>query len=538
MFVLLLFVKGVEMSQVLYGILIVGAYTVALLFYSPSSTISPGFQSRPSNDPENQLNPLTQSRRDFVVEMTKHAWKGYMKFAAGADELLPVSNSRSDRWGHIGTTPIDSLDTLLLMNLREEFDEGQRVMRSIDIRKCTRSVSVFEMIIRHLGGSLSAYLASNDTFFLSLGKDVADGLLHAFDTPLGFAAHQTRIWGTKSDNEGSGYMLAEIGSNQLEMRYLSHLLGDPRYAQVSERLNTFLQGLDKKGWPSSRELYDDDAPTMPHKGLFPTFISMEGRFSGAAGWASRTDSFYEYLLKQWILFGKRDVELLEMYEDAVEGLLQYLLKYTSDKHYAVLGYFSYGFHATMDHLVCFAPGTLILGVMHGAHSYSGRRERSFSSDDVVNVAIDIAATCYRMYAESPAKLSPDAYEFVLRQNSESNSSDDVVTNIVYRNPKYILRPEVVESLFYLYRYTNDERYRDWGWEIAQAIEKETKTMSGFSALKNVSIMSDEGKADSMESFFIAETLKYLYLLFSDSTVLPLDEWVLTTEAHPLRIVHP
>ncbi len=99
----------------------------------------------------------------------------------------------------------------------------------------------------------------------------------------------------------------------------------------------------------------------------------------------------------------------------------------------------------------------------------------------------------------------------------------------------ILRPETVESIFYEYRLTGDSRYRDWGWQIFQSFEKYTKIPSGgYSGIPNV--LKTDGKLDKMESFFITETLKYLFLLFTDDTnILKLDQWVFNTEAHPLPI---
>ena len=97
------------------------------------------------------------------------------------------------------------------------------------------------------------------------------------------------------------------------------------------------------------------------------------------------------------------------------------------------------------------------------------------------------------------------------------------------------RPETVESLFYMYRLTKDERYREWGWEIFQAFEKYTKVEGGgYACLK--SVYTAGNFRDRMESFFLTETLKYLYLLFGDDdNVLSLREWVFNTEAHPLPI---
>jgi len=104
--------------------------------------------------------------------------------------------------------------------------------------------------------------------------------------------------------------------------------------------------------------------------------------------------------------------------------------------------------------------------------------------------------------------------------------------------RYILRPETVESLFLAFRLTGDNRYRDWGWDIFQAIEKHCKVQTGgYASIINVDEVPAE-QEDKMETFLMSETLKYLFLLFEDASVLPLDKYVFNTEAHPLPIFTP
>lgn len=267
---------------------------------------------------------------------------------------------------------------------------------------------------------------------------------------------------------------------------------------------------------------------MPHRGLWGTFINATtGKISGAAGFHSKMDSTYEYFLKQWIMFGKEDANMLELYEDAVEGLLIHLLRYMPKTNVAVLGMHSVGvYFPVLDHLACFVPGMLVLGVMHGAHRWEGR-SRSWGDADVVTAATDLLASCYRLYAESPLGIGPEIAEF---------GSDG---RWAVRDAQYKLRPETIESIFYMYRYTHDEKYREWGWSVALAIFEACRTPSGgFSSLLSVEtpVSFRENWKDEMESFFFAETVKYLYLLFSDDEALSLDKFVLTTEAHPLPIL--
>ncbi|KAI9755839.1 MAG: hypothetical protein M4579_004121 [Chaenotheca gracillima] len=103
--------------------------------------------------------------------------------------------------------------------------------------------------------------------------------------------------------------------------------------------------------------------------------------------------------------------------------------------------------------------------------------------------------------------------------------------------KYILRPEAIESVFVLYRITGDEHWRKVGWSMFTAIQQHTRTDLGNSAIDDVTKEHPE-QLDEMESFWLAETLKYFYLLFSDPSHVSLDDYVLNTEAHPLKRPQP
>jgi mannosyl-oligosaccharide alpha-1,2-mannosidase len=95
------------------------------------------------------------------------------------------------------------------------------------------------------------------------------------------------------------------------------------------------------------------------------------------------------------------------------------------------------------------------------------------------------------------------------------------------------RPEAIESVWYMYRITGDSAWQDKGWKMFEAIIKATSTPLGHSAIDDVTRIKPV-QIDEMESFWLAETLKYFYLLFSTPDTISLDEWVLNTEAHPFK----
>lgn len=103
-----------------------------------------------------------------------------------------------------------------------------------------------------------------------------------------------------------------------------------------------------------------------------------------------------------------------------------------------------------------------------------------------------------------------------------------------QDPSYSLRPEAIESPFYMYRISGETKYQDTAWDIFQAIESQTRASFGNARIANV-FQKDGPKEDVMESFWLAETLKYLYLLFSETDLVSLNDWVFNTEAHPFRI---
>ncbi len=137
----------------------------------------------------------------------------------------------------------------------------------------------------------------------------------------------------------------------------------------------------------------------------------------------------------------------------------------------------------------------------------------------------MTATCYQSYNRSSTKLGPESFWFDGGKEAEGKNEHNF----------YILRPEVIESYFILWRVTHDPKYRQWGWEAVVALENHCRIPSGgYSGLRNAN--DPNSHDDIQQSFFLAETLKYLYLLFSDDRLIALDQWVFNTEAHPLPII--
>lgn len=452
---------------------------------------------------------IDHEKREKVKEMMIHAWDNYKLYAWGKNELKPITKR-----GHsgsifgaydLGATIVDGLDTLYLMGLHKEFDEGRDwVERKFSLDSVSNDLSVFETNIRFIGGFLTCYAFTGDRLFLEKAKYVADKLLPAFQTPTGIPYALVNVNTGISKNygwaSGGSSILSEFGTLHLEFSYLSDVTGDSVYRERVQAIRTVLKDIEKP------------------KGLYPNYLNPKtGKWGqqhmslGALG-----DSFYEYLLKAWIQSGHEDEEAREMYDDAMQAIIQHMIRtspggltYVSDMKFDRLEH-------KMDHLACFAGGLFGLG---------GTTLNNQYSEKYLEVGEGLTNTCHESYVRTYTRLGPEAFRF----------NDGVEAKALKSQEKYyILRPETFESYFVMWRLTHDQKYRDWGWDAVQALEKHCRTPNGFSGLKNV-YLTDPQKDDVQQSFFLAETLKYLYLLFSDDSLLPLDDWVFNTEAHPLPV---
>ncbi|KAM5298814.1 endoplasmic reticulum mannosyl-oligosaccharide 1,2-alpha-mannosidase [Ctenodactylus gundi] len=450
-------------------------------------------------------------RQKGVIEAFLHAWKGYRKFAWGHDELKPLSRSFSE-WFGLGLTLIDALDTMWILGLKQEFEEARKwVSTKLNFDKDV-DVNLFESTIRILGGLLSAYHLSGDSLFLRKAEDFGNRLMPAFATPSKIPYSDVNI-GTGVAHPPrwtSDSTVAEVTSIQLEFRELSRLTGIKKFQEAVETVTRRIHSLSGK-----------------KDGLVPMFIDTHsGLFThlGVFTLGARADSYYECLLKQWIQGGKTETQLLEDYLTAVEGIKAHLLRRSEPRKLTFIGELAHGrFNAKMDHLVCFLPGTLALGVHHGLPA------------EHMELARALMETCYQMNRQMPTGLSPEIAHFNVFPQADRQ---DVVVKPADRHN--LLRPETVESLFYLFRLTGDRQYQDWGWEILQSFNRHTRVRTGgYSSINNVQDPHKPEPRDKMESFFLGETLKYLYLLFSDDPdLLSLDAYVFNTEAHPLPIWTP
>jgi len=412
-------------------------------------------------------------RQEFL-----HAWHGYWTHAREHDELTPVGGGARDWYGTtFCMTSVDALDTMILMGLTAEADSAREyIARHLSFDRDVE-VKNFEFTIRFLGGLLSSYQLTGDRRLLDLAADLGRRLLPAFKSPTGLPYVMVNL--RTGAVRGTVTNPAEAGTLLLEFGTLSRLTGDARFYDAAKKS---LTGIFQRR--SGIGLVGDSIDVETG-----AWVGTESHISG------RIDSYYEYLVKCWRLFG--DEDCLRMWR-ASEAALNRWVADTAG------GGLWYG-HVDMatgrrtrtlfGGLDAFYPAVLCLA------GDEGRASR-------------VQASCFRMWERYG--IEPEIIDYRTMTAIDSG---------------YALRPEIIESAYYLYHTTHDPRYREMGKVMFDDVKKYCRTPYGYTALASV---CSKKKADSMESFFLAETLKYFYLLFGPEQTLDFDHVTLNTEAHPLR----
>jgi len=413
-----------------------------------------------------------------VREELLFAWRGYETYAWGHDELRPLSRTPHDWHGApLLMTPVDALDTLLLMGLTEEAGKARALIAERLTFDQDASVKNFEVTIRLLGGLLSSSQMTGDARLLRLAEDLGTRLLPAFDSPTGMPYMYVNLHTGKT--EGSRSNPAEIGTLLLEFGTLARLTNKPVFYDRAKRA---LVGLYERRSPLGLVGEEIDVETGK-------WVSASSHVGGGI------DSYYEYLFKASQLFGDRDCA--RMWRRSARALNKHLAdEAPTGLWYGQVDMASGARTATeFGALHAFLPGLLALG---------GDLDRGRRLQD----------SCFKMWRLHG--IEPEVLNY---------------RTLAVVHPGYPLRPEIAESAYYLHRLTGDPRYLEMGRTIFESLIIHCRTEAGYAGLKDV--VSKE-KSDLMPSYFLAETLKYLYLLFAPDEALDLDRTVFNTEAHPLR----
>lgn len=500
---------------------------------------------------------LIQARKDTVLQAFRRSWAAYRKYAWTWDELMPVSGRGKNTFGGFSASLIDAMDTLWIMGMRDEFQEAVQVVALIDWSNTTlTSVNLFETTIRHLGGLLSAYDLSGEPVLLAKAVELGEMLYVGFDTPnhmppfwFDFSAAKYGVQRASNHDPSTS-----AGSLSLEFTRLSQVTGDPKWYDATERVKEFLTKTQSETklpgmWPAFLNLRDETA--------------QEKHFTIGA----QADSVYEYLPKMHALLGGLDPQYAEMAADALDTVSASLLFRpmipdgdgpdgkaglgTPDILFAGDAWVhreTVTLTPDMQHLTCFAGGMYVLG------------SRLLSRPDFLDTAARLTRGCVWAYAAFPTGLMPEISTLISCASLTDPPSEDLHAPCAWsdkvwqektpgrggHNPKgfrdlrdtrYQLRPEAIESVFYMWRATGDKEWRDAAWDMFLSVVNATGTPLAYSGIQDVNVLEgvETLKSDAMESFWFSETLKYFYLIFAEPDLLSLDEWVLNTEAHPFKL---
>jgi mannosidase alpha-like ER degradation enhancer 2 len=443
------------------------AILFALSVLAQSSAVGQGAQA-------SSPGPMAlQVRSEFL-----YSWNAYKQYAWGHDELKPLTQSSRDWYNHtLLMTPVDALDTMILMGLKDEADKTREFIAKNLSFDQDIEVKNFEITIRLLGGLLSSYQLTGDERLLDLADNLGNRLLPVFNSPTGMPYMYVNLKTGKT--RGAVSNPAEIGTLLLEFGTLSKLSGKAIYYDKAKRAVV--------------ELYSRRSGL----GLVGSTINVEtGKWIDTTSHISGgIDSYYEYLLKSWLLFDDKDCKKMwEASEKAVN-------KYLADNTRTGLWY-----------------GQVDMNTGKRISTQYGALDAFFPA--VLARAGDL---------DRARKLQESSYKMWTAFGIEPETLDYTTMKIV--SPGYQLRPEIMESAYYLNYFTKDPRYVEMGSTFLLGLVRYCKADAGYAALSNV---ETKGKKDSMESYFLAETLKYLYLLFAPRETLDLTRVVFNTEAHPLR----
>uniref|UniRef100_A0A673IN36 alpha-1,2-Mannosidase n=1 Tax=Sinocyclocheilus rhinocerous TaxID=307959 RepID=A0A673IN36_9TELE len=440
--------------------------------------------------------------------MFDHAYNSYMDYAYPADELMPLScrgrvrglepnrGDIDDSLGKFSLTLIDTLDTLVLLNKLDEFEEAvKKTVRDVRFDNDI-VVSVFETNIRVLGGLLGAHVMADvlkqrgermqwyRDELLHMAKELGYRLLPAFNTTSGLPYPRVNLrygvvnplsrTGTESDT-----CTACAGTTILEFAALSRLSGDPIFEEHARKAMDVL-------WEKRQRGSD----------LVGTVINIHNgdwvrRDSGVG---AGIDSYYEYLMKAYILLG--DKVYLNRFNTHYSAIMKYIsqppLLLNVHMHNPTINVRSW-----MDSLLAFFPG---LQVLRGD----------------LKPAIETHEMLYQVTKQH--NFLPEAF----------------TTEFRVHWGQHPLRPEFAESTYFLYKATGDPYYLNVGQSIVEKLNTHARVPCGFAAVQDVRTGTHE---DRMDSFFLAEMFKYLYLLFSEKSQLPIniDDYIFTTEAHLLPV---
>ena len=502
---------------------------------------------------------VRETRLAAVQAAFLHSWKGYKDHAWMRDELMPLSGGGRSSYGRWSATLVDTLDTLWIMDLHQEFDEAVAAVADIDFETSTaEQISLFETTIRYLGGLISAYDLSQHPLLLQKAIQLGEMLFTAFDTPNRMPVPYWEWQNARDDGPQDTALRAasaDIGSLTMEFTRLSQITGDHKFFDAVQRISDLF-------------VKQQNLTSIP--GLWPVFVNAQAEdfaTGDSYSFGALSDSLYEYYPKMHVLLGGQMPMYGKAYGSFIEAAKKHIFFRPMNPDNKLL--LVPGNANTPDGKPILDPSAQHLGCFVGG--MLGIASRIFSSPSDLGIAEQLTDGCVWGYDALPSGIMPETTTLVpcpstpsataatdnttqcswsdstwhsavtLAAGSPANFSvaDYIAANHLPRgivsvvDARYILRPEAIESVFIMYRLTGNKEWQDKAWRMFESIEKATRTEYAYAAIENV-LAPELTRTDHMESFWTAETLKYFYLIFCEDGVVSLDEWVFNTEAHPFK----
>ena len=460
--------------------------------------------------PANGKKLAAEVRAEFL-----HAWNGYKKYASGHDDLKPLSRTFHDWYAEpLLMTPVDALDTMILMGFDKEAQTTREYIATHLSFDKDIYVQNFEITIRLLGGLLSSYEMTGDKRLLNLAEELGNRLLPVFESPTGLPYRYVNLRTGKV--RGNVTNPAEAGTLLIEFGTLAKLTHKQIFYDKAKRALV--------------EIYK----RRSRIGLVGTWINIEsGQWTDTDSHISGAiDSYYEYLLKCAILFEDQDCR--KMWEDSIAAINKYLID-------EIL-------RTNETNLV--GPPSAELWYGHANMNTGKRTMTTYGALDAFFPAVLALSGDF----DHATRLQLSSFYMWSRTDIEPEEMNYQTMEVVA--PGYLLRPEIVESTYYLHHFAAEGSilgmrehgnlprrtrstldavagfYMKAGENMWKNFVKYCRTEEAYAALKSV---NTKEKSDSMQSFLFAETFKYFYLLFSPPKTLDFDKVIFNTEAHPIRI---
>jgi mannosyl-oligosaccharide alpha-1,2-mannosidase len=443
----------------------------------------------------------TKRRQEAVRAAFIRCWESYKERAWLYDELAPVSGVGKTTLGGWAATLVDSLDTLWIMGLKDDFRLAASSIMQLEWETAETSINIFETTIRHLGGLLGAYDLSGERALLEKARQLGNMLYLGFDTPNRMPGFWLNFDDAKNGLQmaGTADPSASPCSLSLEFTRLSQLTGDSRFYDAISRVTDFLERTQNK-------------TNLP--GLWPKLVDFRHERVDGEGFTlgALADSLYEYLPKMAVLLEGQDARYEKMYRHAAEVIEDHLLfrpMLPTEEGVDIL--FTGDAYAQPDridhvaegqHLSCFVGGMFALG------------GKVFDIAEHVDIGERLARGCSWAYAAFPTGLMPEIFNLIACPSPSARSKEPCAWDedrwqkegdarlkkgfVNAREPRYELRPEAIESLFILYRITGKQDFRDLAWEMFEAVMKATRTALANSGIEDVTVKGETKKLDSME----------------------------------------